>query len=230
MNSSEEHQENIANNPGQSTDLFSIHNQNNLVTELINMPWVLGNEIKRLLAWPWIYTGFLFHGIKPQKGWRIFGMPIIQKYKGSTIEIGANVEMRSWRSTNPLVPYHPVVLSTRTAAARIEIGFSVGLASARIIAATLVHIGDRTMLGSNCTIVDTDFHPLHPEERQKDIRGGKTAPILIEEDVFIGMNSMILKGVTIGRGSVVGAASVVVKDVPPGSIVAGNPARIIGQV
>jgi acetyltransferase-like isoleucine patch superfamily enzyme len=216
--------------PDQIADLFSIQNQNNLVTELINMPWVLGNEIKRVLAWPWIYIGFLFHGIKPRKGWRIFGMPIIQKYKGSTIEIGANVEMRSWRSTNPLVPYHPVVLSTRTAAARIEIGFSVGLASARVIAATSIIIRDRTMLGSNCTIVDTDFHPLQPEERQKDIRGGKTAPILIEEDVFIGMNSMILKGVTIGKGSVVGAASVVVKDVPPGSIVAGNPARIIGQI
>lgn len=230
MTHSEQHPAQNSKNPDQPTDLFSIQNQNNLITELISMPWVLGNEIKRLLAWPWIYTGFLIHGIKPKTGWRIFGMPIIQKYKGSTIQIGANVEMRSWRSTNPLVPYHPVVLSTRTASARIEIGFSVGLASARIIAASSVIIGDRTMLGSNCTVVDTDFHPLHPEERQKDIRGGETAPILIEEDVFIGMNSMVLKGVTIGRGSVVGAGSVVTKDVPPGAIVAGNPARIIGQV
>jgi galactoside O-acetyltransferase len=59
---------------------------------------------------------------------------------------------------------------------------------------------------------------------------GKHAPVIIEDDVFVGMHSLILKGVTIGRGSVVGAGSVVSRDVPPGVIVAGNPAQVIRPI
>jgi acetyltransferase-like isoleucine patch superfamily enzyme len=85
-------------------------------------------------------------------------------------------------------------------------------------------------VGANTTIVDTDFHPLDPTERRLRPAEAKTAPIFIEDDVFIGMNCLILKGVRLGQGSVVGAGSVVTKDVPPGSIVAGNPAQVIRRI
>ena len=59
---------------------------------------------------------------------------------------------------------------------------------------------------------------------------GRHAPVVIEQDVFIGMNSLILKNVRIGNGSVIGAGSVVVSDIPPGVIAAGNPAQVIRSI
>jgi acetyltransferase-like isoleucine patch superfamily enzyme len=99
-----------------------------------------------------------------------------------------------------------------------------------ICVAETVTIGNRVALGANSTIADTDFHPLAADLRRQSPQRAKTAPVFIEDDVFIGMNSIILKGVTIGRGSVVGAGSVVSKDVPPQVIVAGNPARIVREI
>ncbi len=77
---------------------------------------------------------------------------------------------------------------------------------------------------------EASFHPLTPEGRARDFLAGAHAPIVIEDDVFIGMNSLILKGVTIGRGSVVGAGSVVTRDVPAGVVVAGNPATVVRRL
>lgn len=94
-----------------------------------------------------------------------------------------------------------------------------------LVAAERIQIGQRVQVGANCTIADTDFHPLTAAGRAQDfLAGAHAAPITIEDDVFIGMQCLILKGVTIGRGSVVGAGSVVTRDVPAGVVVAGNPA------
>ena len=84
-----------------------------------------------------------------------------------------------------------------------------------------------TSFNENEPTVDTDFHPLTPEGRAEDINAGSSRPITIEDDVFIGMNSLILKGVTLSEGCVVGAGSVVSRDVPPRTIVAGNPAQVV---
>ena len=156
-------------------------------------------------------------------------MPTIQRFRGSQIEIGERVWMRSWRSSNPLLPNHPVALSTRNANAAIIIGDDVGMTGTTIVAASSISIGNRVMIGANSTIVDTDFHPIDWIERQKKPLNGRTAPIIIEDDVFIGMNCLILKGVKIKKGSVIGAGSVVTMDIPGESIAAGNPAKIIGS-
>ena len=66
--------------------------------------------------------------------------------------------------------------------------------------------------------------------RNKDWGCVNSQPIVIEDDAWIGMNCIILKGVTVGRGAVVGAGSVVTKDVPPWTLVAGNPARVIKEL
>jgi acetyltransferase-like isoleucine patch superfamily enzyme len=201
-----------------------------IIQQAWDMPWVPAYEVRRILALPYIRLMFKLHGIPWGKGWRVLGMPIIQRYRGSQIKIGDRILLRSWPSTNPITARTPVVLATRTSFAQIQIGKDVGMTGTTIVSAELIKIGDRVQIGSNTTIVDTDFHPLDPAIRQADFLAGKHAPVIIENDVFVGMNSLILKGLCIGEGAVIGAASVVLHDVPPRTIVAGNPAREIRRI
>lgn len=189
------------------------------------MPWRVTTEVHRFLALPWIRLRFLVHGVSWGRGWRILGMPIIQRHRGSRIQIGERVVLRSWQTSNPLCPFHPVVLATWSADAEIRIGDNCGITGGSIIAAGRVEIGNSVLLGANVIIADTDFHPLSPTERQQDGQGGAVRPIVIEDNVFIGTNAIVLKGVRIGAGSVIGAGSIVSSDIPPNVIAAGNPAR-----
>ena len=198
-----------------------------VLQQVRDMPWLAKNEMRRWLAWPWIRMAFLWHGVPWGQGWRIFGSPIIQRHRGSTIALGDGLTLRSWKRSNPLAPTQPVVLATRSASSSVHIGDNCGLTGSVIVAEDHISVGDRVLIGANVTITDTDFHPLDPQERQEDINAGRSAPIAIGDDVFIGMNSLILKGVAIGNGSVVGAGSVITQDVPAHTIVAGNPASVI---
>ena len=82
--------------------------------------------------------------------------------------------------------------------------------------------------GGNVFIWDTDFHPLNFIDRRKnDYTATISASINVEDDVFIGANSIILKGVSIGKRSIIGAGSIVTKNVPNDEIWAGNPAKFI---
>jgi acetyltransferase-like isoleucine patch superfamily enzyme len=198
-----------------------------VLKEAIDTPWRASNELRRLLAVPYIRLMFNLKGVPWGQGWRILGMPIIQRHRGSTIEFGDRLVLRSWVTSNPLAPNHAVVLATRTNQAVIKVGNDCGLTGATLVAAERIEIGNRVLIGTNVTIVDTDFHPLSWQERQQDINRGKYRPVIIEDDVFIGMNSLILKGVRVGRGSVIGAGSVVTKDVPENVVVAGNPAQVV---
>jgi acetyltransferase-like isoleucine patch superfamily enzyme len=91
-----------------------------------------------------------------------------------------------------------------------------------------ISIGADALVGSNVTIYDSDFHELHPARR----RGGRPAMALVQigRNVFIGDGVRILKGVTIGDDSVIGAGSVVSSRIPGGVIAAGNPARVIREI
>ena len=191
---------------------------------LRDKPWLLGLELHRLITWPANRLMFAWNGIAWKRGWRLYGRAIVQKHRGSLIRLGEQLVLRSSSRSNPLAPAHPVVLSTRSADARLVIGDGCGLTGAVVVAATSVQIGDRVQVGGNAQIVDTDFHPLRPEERNKNFNAGASQPIVIEDDVFIGMNSIVLKGVTLGEGCVVGAGSVVTRSVAPRTVVAGNPA------
>ena len=105
-----------------------------------------------------------------------------------------------------------------------------------------LRIGNYVVIDWNATIADTDFHPLAPAERIADaiacspLGKGKPRPdipklpVVIEDDVWIGPNATILKGVRIGTGAWVEAGSLVTRDVPPHARVLGNPAQVIGEV
>ena len=109
-----------------------------------------------------------------------------------------------------------------------------------LIAAQKIEIGDDVLISWGVTVVDHNSHAISFSERSQDVvnwRLGKKdwtnvkiAPIKISNKVWIGFNSIILKGVTIGEGAIVGAGSVVTKDVPAWTIVAGNPARVIRHI
>ena len=86
------------------------------------------------------------------------------------------------------------------------------------------------IIGANCSIIDNDFHPLDPEIRRQSPQGAQTVPISIVDDVFIGMNCIILKGVRIGQAAVVGAGSVVTRDITSRVIVSGNPSRVVREL
>ena len=113
-------------------------------------------------------------------------------------------------------------------------------ASTNLVCADSIAIGDDVLIAWGCTIVDHNSHSLVWSERKDDvtkwIRGEKdwskvpAGKVVIENRAWVGFNSIILKGLTVGEGAVVGAGSVVTKDVAPYTIVAGNPARIIRDI
>jgi acetyltransferase-like isoleucine patch superfamily enzyme len=108
----------------------------------------------------------------------------------------------------------------------IEIGnYCVVSSGVRIRSAVGVRIGDDCMLAEHCYITDADWHDVYHR-----IYPGKTAPVTIGDNVWLGDRVTVCKGVTIGDNSVIGAASVVTRDVPANAIAAGNPARVIGEI
>lgn len=111
----------------------------------------------------------------------------------------------------------------------------------RIWSAARISIGDRVLIAHNVNIFDSLTHPLNPRERHRHYRDILTsghpdnidlgeAAVRIDDDVWIGCLSIVLRGVTIGEGAIVGAGSVVSQDVPPFTIVAGNPARVVREL
>ncbi len=198
-----------------------------MVYRLFDTPWKIRNKINCLALYPYLRLLFAVNGIEWRKDWRLFGSPIIQKHRQSVMKIGQGFSLRSTRQSNPLGANHPVILCTWQAGAVLEIGDNFGMTGGALVVAQRITIGNNVAVGANSTIIDTDFHPLDPVLRQRSPQSAQTSPITIEDDVFIGMNCLILKGVTISKSSVIGAGSVVTRNIPSGVIVAGNPAKVV---
>ena len=121
----------------------------------------------------------------------------------------------------------------------LAIGDGCYLANASLVCTERITIGDRCLVAGGVTICDSDFHPVDPATRLADTiaispQGDRThrppidvRPVVIGDDVWIGWNATVLKGVTIGDGAVVAAGALVLRDVAPGVTVAGNPARAV---
>jgi acetyltransferase-like isoleucine patch superfamily enzyme len=125
---------------------------------------------------------------------------------------------------------------------QVTIGDYCYCAGVILLCELALHIGNYVVIGWNTTIADTDFHPLAPAERIADAIAvsplGKgrprppiiRRPVIIEDDVWIGPNVTILKGVRIGTGAFVEPGTLVTRDVPARARVIGNPAQVIGEV
>ena len=151
--------------------------------------------------------------------------------KGQLI-IGDNFICNNKLTSNSVGIFQPCFFNITASGSCIIIGNNVGISGSTINATTSISIGDYTIIGSGCLITDTDSHPIIAEYRQRAdyLRYTKSKPIKIGKNVFIGARSIIMKGVTIEDGAVVGAGSVVTKDVPANTIVAGNPAIIVRKI
>jgi acetyltransferase-like isoleucine patch superfamily enzyme len=149
--------------------------------------------------------------------------------KGSC-KFGQGIKFNSSTKSNFVGIFKPCSLYI-AANASLEIGNHSGFSGVSIFCTNSISIGDYVNFGGNVSVWDTDFHPLDFQPRRiHDIRYIKTKPIVIGNDVFIGANSIIMKGVTIGDRSIIGAGSVVTRDVPGNEIWAGNPAKYIKKI
>lgn len=108
-------------------------------------------------------------------------------------------------------------IEARKATGNIHIGNNVAINNnfCAVVNESQITIGDDVIIGVNCQIYDCNFHNLDPLMRHEN---GKSKPVIIEQNVFVGSNVIILSGVTIGENSVIGAGSVVSKDVPPNTV------------
>ncbi len=170
-------------------------------------------------------------GVQVGAGCSFVGRPVVTLVSGARITLGDHVKMFSRFDSNPAGLPHPTILAALSADSVIAIGERSGLSGASIVARVGITIGRDVLVGAGACIWDTDFHPLDPWRRHENqTRDARCAPIWIGDDVFIGARAIILKGVRIGSAAVIGAGAVVARDIEPGQIVAGNPARPIGAV
>lgn len=156
------------------------------------------------------------------------GASVVKLNQSGTIRIGAGTHLNGQ-------------LLTFWNAGAITIGRQCFIGpGSRIWSQASIHIGHHVLIAHGVDIHDTNSHPLSTWDRRSDVHGvlhgpyvtpTKTlsSPVEIGDDVWIGMKSSVLKGVKIGRGAIVAAHSVVVKDVEPYSVMAGVPARVVGR-
>ena len=159
-------------------------------------------------------------GVTLGRNVRFYGKVTFERCPFSTIVIGDNSHFLSSPLFNRLC-YKDTILRTTTPNSYIEIGNNCGLSSLHIRADVGVKIGDHVSIGANTVIYDTDGHA--------EITGNQPKPIVIEDDVFLGMVYHILKEVRIVKGCIIGACCLVTKDIPVGVIAAGVPCKVIRE-
>ena len=152
------------------------------------------------------------------------------------IKIGDNVKITSGSGINPISRNIRASIFVGKTGSLI-IGDNVGMSSPCIRVKQKIEIGNNVKIGALCEFIDTDVHSMNYQIRNMSVRGPKgesidgasslCAPIKIEDDVWIGMHCIILKGVTIGARSIIGAGSVVTKSIPSDCVAAGNPCKVI---
>jgi acetyltransferase-like isoleucine patch superfamily enzyme len=159
---------------------------------------------------------------------KIKGFPYIDLRNNSKLFLGSNVMLNSTNYGYHINMFKGVKILADGQQAEIHIGTNTRIHGTCIHAKSKITIGKNCLIAANCHIVDSNGHPTDLDSPQN--RGhlfDKPKEIIIQDNVWIAANCMILKGVTIGEGSIVAAGSVVVENVPSFSIVRGNPAKVI---
>jgi acetyltransferase-like isoleucine patch superfamily enzyme len=173
-----------------------------------------------------IHFGCYIKGVKIGKKVVFNGFPVFRRYENSDIVIGDNCSFNSAKNSVRVGLQNRCTFVTLRKKSEIIIGNNSGGSGITLLAAVKIKIGDNVMMGAHSMIIDNDFHHSDPNKRHDSI-GIPARPIIIEDNVFIGTNCMILKGITIGENSVIGANSVVINNIPKNSIAIGNPCKVV---
>lgn len=178
----------------------------------------------KLFFWKGInYLSAYWWNIKIGVGCCFMGKTHFNCLQGAKIIIGKNCIFNSTHKSNLIGVFSPCMVSTIAKDAIIEIGDGCGFSGTVIAAALYIKLGNNVRCGANTLINDTDWHT-------DDYRTSKDKPVIIEDNVWLGYGVKVLKGVRIGKNSLIGANSVVTKDIPANVIAVGNPCRIIRQI
>lgn len=211
---------------------------NSLLLKLLYLPTYLSCQFyKRINGWY-----FRTKGVKLGCQYSITGKVCISGL--GKINIGDRFSLTSGNYINPISGNTHAVFFTETEDSFIKIGNRVGMTSTRIWVHDGLSIGDNVHIGANVLLIDTDTHQIDywlrrdPDDEvfdgltneeiwRKKHDATKSSPIVIEDDVWIGAHTIVLKGVKIGARSVIGAGSVVTKNIPADCVAGGNPCRVV---
>lgn len=186
------------------------------------------SKVVTFLTSPLLKIILKINGVKYGNDVTVYGIPRIEN-RGN-IELGNHIRLISAKCAYNSGNLSGGVFLRTAGSGIIKTGDEVYLNGTTIISEEEVILGNRIMIGANTVILDTNSHNVPYKDRLRRWDKIMRKPVKVEDDVWIGANCFILKGVTIGRGSVIGAGSVVNNDVKPFSIYAGNPAVFVKSI
>lgn len=178
------------------------------------------------------YILLKLNGVQIDSGFKSRGVPSVDVSIGGSIIIGKNLEINNGNKYNKIGRQQKCFFIVRENG-HLSIGNNVGMSSTAIVCDKHIQIGNFVKIGGNVVIYDTDFHSLNSNlrhEKMNDYSNTNRQDVIIEDNVFIGAHSTILKGVCIGENSIIGACSVVTKSIPKNEIWGGNPAKFIRNI
>jgi len=173
---------------------------------------------------------FRLNNIRYGEDLKIRGLLKIFITRRGKVSIGDDFKVNSGENHNVIGRQQKFTLWVE---GNLTIKNNVGISASAIICNHKITIGNNVVIGGNTVIYDTNFHAIDPELRNNpklDRKNASYAAVMINDNVFIGAHSTILKGVEIGEGAVIGACSVVSKSIPAREVWAGNPACFIRKV
>lgn len=191
-----------------------------MILSLLTFPLNLMRSVKRRIV-----RAVFLRNISGGVNLKVSTMSKIVRSSGGRISIGENCEING-----------TLIVQDR---GTIQIGNYTTIRYDSVVGAVdSIKIGDCVIISNNIHIYDNNNHPTSPDKREQMCKSGfygplwqwceaASKPVVIEDNVWIGEYSAILKGGTVGKGSIVASHSVVTHDVPPYCIVAGNPARVV---
>ena len=188
---------------------------------------MISTNVNRSFSTGITYFICFLKNVKIGKSNQFYGTPLFERMPLSNIIVGNNCRIRSDITTNLSISKKSI-FRTFNKGALIEIKDNTGINGSVITCAEKIVIGRNVLMGYNCYISDTDNHVIDPALRHTG--KAETAPIDIGDNVWLGANVVVLKGVSIGENSVIGANSLVLSSIPSNVVAIGNPCRVIKKI